>query len=255
MKINLIRILLCSLIIICSAVHATNNTIHGRLEVAANGRYLQYEDKTPFFYLGDTAWSLFHRLNREEADLYLNDRAKKGFTVIQAVALAELDGLTKPNPYGDLPLMNLDPSQPNEKYFQHVDYIVEQAESLGLHIGFLPTWGKYWKSGDATKIFTPENAKTYGRFLGQRYRDKPIIWILGGDQNVVTQEERSIIDAMAAGLREGDGGGTLSPIIRAVRVSLPHNSRMQRGLIFTCRNPPMQHATWIQVFTPSVIWH
>jgi hypothetical protein len=33
--------------------------------------------------LGDTAWELFHRLTREEADLYLKDRAAKGFTVIQ----------------------------------------------------------------------------------------------------------------------------------------------------------------------------
>ena len=50
-----------------------------------------------FFWLGDTAWELFHRLNREEADKYLKNRAE-GFTVIQAVAMAEFDGLTEPNP-------------------------------------------------------------------------------------------------------------------------------------------------------------
>jgi hypothetical protein len=38
----------------------------GGLRVAANQRYLEYDDGTPFFYLGDTAWELFHRLNREE---------------------------------------------------------------------------------------------------------------------------------------------------------------------------------------------
>jgi hypothetical protein len=47
------------------------------------GRYLVTERGEPFFYLGDTAWELFHRLTREEADLYLKDRAAKGFTVIQ----------------------------------------------------------------------------------------------------------------------------------------------------------------------------
>lgn len=56
-------------------------------------RYLVNERGAPFFYLGDTAWELFHRLTREEAEQYLQDRASKGFTVIQAVALAELDGL------------------------------------------------------------------------------------------------------------------------------------------------------------------
>jgi hypothetical protein len=42
-----------------------------------------HEGSEPFFWLGDTAWELFHRLNREEADRYLEDRARKGFTVIQ----------------------------------------------------------------------------------------------------------------------------------------------------------------------------
>ncbi|MEJ2238994.1 MAG: DUF4038 domain-containing protein, partial [Gemmatimonadales bacterium] len=68
-----------------------------RLQVSDNGRYLVTEAGNPFFYLGDTAWELFHRLNREEADLYLEQRAAQGFTVIQAVVLAEFDGLTQPN--------------------------------------------------------------------------------------------------------------------------------------------------------------
>ena len=60
------------------------------LEVSANGHYLQYADGRPFFYLGDTAWELFHRLDREEADRYLKNRSEKGYNVIQAVALAAL---------------------------------------------------------------------------------------------------------------------------------------------------------------------
>src|SRR5678815_2392146 len=112
-----------------------------RLKVSENRRYLQYEDGRPFFYLGDTAWELFHRLNREEATQYLTNRAQKGFTVIQAVVLAQLGGLTVPNPYGDLPLVEKDPARPVEAYFQHVDFIVNKAEELGLFVGMLPTWG------------------------------------------------------------------------------------------------------------------
>ncbi len=177
----------------------------GDLQIAPSRRTLQTGDGKPFFYLGDTAWELFHRVTREEASLYLENRARKGFTVIQAVALAEIDGLTVPNVYGALPLIDRDPSKPNEAYFKHVDFVVDRAQALGLYIGFLPTWGKYWKTSESN-IFTPEKARSYGRFLGQRYRDKPIIWILGGDQNVVTAEERATIDALAAGLKEGDGG-------------------------------------------------
>jgi hypothetical protein len=150
---------------------------------------------------------LFHRLNREEAQYYLRNRAAKGFTVIQAVALAELGGTDVPNAYGELALTNRDPTTPNEAYFSHVDQIVHYAEELGLFIGMLPTWGSSWKLvGRDGAIFTVENARVYGRFIGERYRHKAVIWILGGDQNIESEAEYAIIESMALGVREGDGG-------------------------------------------------
>jgi hypothetical protein len=161
-----------------------------KLTISQNRRFLTYEDGTPFFYLADTAWELFHRLNREEADRYLADRAAKRFTVIQAVVLAEMDGLHDPNPYGHRPLHDDDPARPNDAYFEHVDYIVSAAADRGLTIGMLPTWGDKWnlKWGRGPVVFTPENARTYGRWLGDRYADSPIIWILGGDRPVENGE-------------------------------------------------------------------
>ncbi|MCU0519952.1 MAG: glycoside hydrolase family 140 protein [Anaerolineae bacterium] len=181
------------------------------LKVSDNRRFLVYEDGEPFFYLGDTAWELFHRLNREDAALLLQDRAVKRFTVIQAVVLAEYEGLTVPNAYGHLPLIDNDPTRPNEPYFEHVDAIVSQAEALGLMIGMLPTWGDKWNKrwGVGPEIFTPENARLYGRWLGARYAEAPIIWILGGDRPVETETHRAVIRAMAQGLDEGDGGAHL----------------------------------------------
>src|SRR5690606_39045177 len=79
-----------------------------KLKVSENQRFLVTEDGKPFFYLADTAWELFHRLNREQAVQYLDVRASQGFTAIQAVALAELDGVEDPNAYGDLPLIAKD---------------------------------------------------------------------------------------------------------------------------------------------------
>lgn len=176
-----------------------------QIEVAPDGRHLQTQDGAPFFYMADTAWALFHRLTREEADRYLQDRADKGFNVIQAVALSELRGLDEPNAYGELPLLDRNPATPNEAYFAHVDTVVARANELGLTIGMLPSWGRYWRDGD-TQIFDPSSARSYGRFLGNRYRDAKIIWILGGDSNVRSANERAIIEAMSEGLREGDEG-------------------------------------------------
>ncbi len=177
---------------------------HGPLKVSENKRFLVHEDGTPFFYLGDTAWELLHRLNREEAERYLENRRGKGFTVIQAVGLAELDGLNTPNPYGEKPLIDNNPAQPNGKYFEHVDFIVKTAERKGLYIGLLPTWGdkvtKAW--GVGPEVFKDaSDGYAYGRFLGERYKSSPnIIWILGGDR--VADNKEAIYRAMAKGIQD-----------------------------------------------------
>ena len=185
-----------------------------RLTVSANHRYLSTSDGKPFFYLGDTAWELFHRLNREDAALYLETRASQGYTVIQAVALAEEKGLTVPNAYGQRPLLDNDPLRPDlrpgpaDDYWDHVDWIVAKANALGLYVGFLPTWGDKWnrKWGVGPEIFTPANAEAYGEWLGRRYKDAGLIWILGGDRPVETAAHQETIRAMARGLRRGDQG-------------------------------------------------
>jgi hypothetical protein len=139
-----------------------------RLAVSENKRFLVTASGQPFFWLGDTAWELFHRLNREEAERYLQNRAKLRFTVIQAVVLAELDGLEDPNPYGERPLVDNDPTKPNEAYFAHVDWIVSRANALGMYVGMLPTWGDKWnrKWGVGPEIFTVTNAEAYGEASG-----------------------------------------------------------------------------------------
>ena len=183
----------------------------GTLRVAANRRYLEFDDGTPFFYLGDTAWSLFHRLNLDEARYYLSNRSDKGFTVIQAVVISEFGEFSVPNANGDIPLIDRNPTTPNEKYFRHVDDIVKIAEESGLFMGILPTWGSGWKlvGEDTNPIFTVGNARIYGRYMGERYRDNAVIWILGGDQNIENDEEHAIIEALALGIREGDEGAHL----------------------------------------------
>ncbi len=186
-----------------------SNMVFAQLQVSPNKRFLQTADGKPFFWLGDTAWELFHRLNREEATMYLKNRADKGFTVIQAVVLAELDGLHDPNPYGERPLENDDPTKPREAYFQHVDFIVRKAAEFNLYIGMLPTWGdKVFKAhwGVGPEIFTVENARVYGKWLGNRYQnDKNIVWLLGGDRNPRNENDIALWRAMAAGIEEAVG--------------------------------------------------
>ncbi len=185
-------------------------TSAAQLRVSANKRYLIKPDGAPFFWLGDTAWELFHRLTREEAEVYLKKRAEQKFTVIQAVVLAEMDGLHEPNAYGEIPLENDDPEKPREAYFQHVDFIIDKAAEMGLYIGLLPTWGdKLFKDrwGIGPEIFNTENAKVYGQWISKRYKNKKnIIWILGGDRNPRNDTDVEIWRSMAKGIVAGAGG-------------------------------------------------
>ena len=183
---------------------------HGKIRATPDGHHLQYEDGTPFFWLADTAWELFHRLTREEIKFYLDNRKAKGFNVIQAVVLAEFDGLKRPNQDGQVPLLNLDPTQPNEKYFKLVDDVMNMALERELIMGLLPTWGdkvtQLW--GEGPVIFNEANALAYGKFLGGRYKKySNIAWILGGDRQpkVDSLDYRPIWRAMAKGIESTYG--------------------------------------------------
>ena len=130
-----------------------------RLKISQNRRFLMCDDGAPFFWLGDTAWELFHRTTIEEAEFYLENRRHKAFTVIQAVVLAELDGLNVPNSYGERPLIGNDPLKPNESYFQYVDRVIEFAGRKGMFVGLLPTWAiklSFWGTAKARLFSIPK---------------------------------------------------------------------------------------------------
>jgi hypothetical protein len=70
------RLALASLLMATTLV-STAHAAPPRLRLSDNRHFLVREGGEPFFWLGDTAWELFHRLSREQAELYLQDRASK----------------------------------------------------------------------------------------------------------------------------------------------------------------------------------
>ena len=184
------------------------------LKVHEGGRFLATEDGKPFFWQADTAWELFHRLTKPETTLYFQKRREQGFNVVQAVALAEIDGIRIPNREGAFALKRnpqacYDPDLPDldreGNYWDHVDFTFDEAEKHGIYIAFLPTWGdKYNAShwGKGPEIFTPENAERYGFWLGTRYGKRPnLVWVLGGDRPLHTWKHFEVIRAMARGIK------------------------------------------------------
>lgn len=176
----------------------------------------------PFFWLADTGWELFHRLDRKEASDYFITRKAQGFNIIQAVVLHELEAFETPNAYGDFPLIEQsialinqtpgnDPEDPLEyDYWDHVKYILEQARKQDLIIGLLPCWGEYVTPRfRARTIENKLDGYMYGFFIGdwlKEYNDN-IIWILGGDR--LPDEQPDGVDiwrSMAEGITDGING-------------------------------------------------
>ncbi len=183
----------------------------GSLQVSENGRFLQFSDGRPFFYLADTGWERFHRASREDARTYLDTRAEQGFTVIQAVALAEKDGLDVPTPAGHLPLVDDDPARPavvegpDNDYWDDVDYMIDYANSKGMFVAIWVAWGSM--VSDGPEVLDEDNADDYGRFLGERYADKDVLFVLGGDREAHQDDNTpEVWGALAEGIRETDTG-------------------------------------------------
>jgi len=179
--------------------------------VSDNHRFLARSDGSPFFWLGDTAWAVPQRLNRAESLEYLDVRAEQGFNVAQVVGISEFDGLREGNADGALPLLNLDPTTPDPKFWDHVAWLAEEAGQRGITLALLPTWGDKWNQGGGVgpEVFTPENAAIYGQWLGERFRQVELFWVLGGDRPIQNDEQLEIIRAMSRGLKAGDGGAHL----------------------------------------------
>ena len=94
------------------------------------------------------------------------------------------------NVYGDYALINEDVSKPNitpgnkfsdtaaYDYWDHVDFIVDEAAKRGIYMGMVPVWGSNVKGGKVSV----QQGEAYAKFLANRYKDNwNIIWLNGGD--------------------------------------------------------------------------
>jgi len=129
-----------------TAKHPWDN---GKLKVSENHRYLQHDNGTPFFWLGDTGWLLPERLNRDEAEFYLTECSKRGYNVVQVQTIDKVPSL---NYYGQSSMPDgFNFKNINKKdlygYWDHMDFIIKAAERKGIYIGMDCIWGGLVKDG------------------------------------------------------------------------------------------------------------
>ena len=158
---------------------------HGYLQ--PEQRVFTHADGTPFFWLGDTAWTASSRASLEEWERYLDFRDEQGYSVIQINALRQHDG-SRPHdrlPFGE----DWDLSTPNHAYFQHLDEMVAMCHERGIVPALVALWFDYvpganvdWGVPDDRRHeFSPQQARTLGRYLGARYGAYGATWLVSGD--------------------------------------------------------------------------
>jgi hypothetical protein len=193
-------------LLICTSSNAQDNSFP--LNISSDNRYLEDQNQMPYFISGEAAWSLIAQLSKEDALLYLEDRKNKGFNVLM-VNLIEHGFSNNPpfNYYGDSPFTGKTFVTPRENYFLHADYVIEEAEKLGITIMLFPIYLGYNCGSQGwcqeVKSATLEDMRSWGQFVGDRYKNfDNIIWSIGGDTN--PQQVMDELRECANGILEKD---------------------------------------------------
>ncbi len=182
-----------------------------KLKIAKNRRYFEKAEGTPFIWIADTAWTMPQRMKWDDVLFYMAKRKSQGFSVLQIVALDPESDVEMRNPAGHKALFNDDLKKVNEKYFEYLDWILDRAEEFGFYVLLLPVWGQLvvgenWMSTKFDKTVNESNAYGYGKYIGERYRDrKNILWCLGGDRQPIHKgvDYKNVWRNMAEGLAKG----------------------------------------------------
>ncbi len=190
----------------------------GWLKVSETGRYLTYGDGTPFFYLGDTAWEMGWKSNKEELVTYLQDRKSKGFNVIHTVPLSHqyLSNNGRRNQYGEDFFLDEDYYKINPRYFDYIDEIVDMANENGMLVAIVPLWGwlnELHRNPDwGDNYINIEQSKLMARYISSRYAADNVVWIVGGDDRYDTDERREFWDSFARIIKNSTGWRQLATV-------------------------------------------
>lgn len=176
------------------------------LRIAAQRLYLVDASGRPFLVHGDAAWSLIAGLRREDVERYLDDRRTRGFNAILVNLLEHRFSRNAPaNAYGVHPFrVANDYGTPDDRYFAHADWVLEQARNRGFLVLLTPSYLGY-NGGDegwyqAMRANGPARLRAYGRYLGRRYAAfDNVLWVHGGDYD---PPDKSLVREIAEGIRE-----------------------------------------------------
>ncbi len=161
----------------------------GRIRVSESGEHFVDESGKPFFYLGDTVWSVFTHTREEEWLEYLRYRSRQGYNVVQINILPQHDasgpGLGH-SPFARGSDGSYDFTSFDESYFERAERMLEAAVSFGFVPALVLLWCDYvpgtWLSKIKTGHVMPASAVApYVEFAAKRFARFNPIYLIAGD--------------------------------------------------------------------------
>ena len=168
------------LLLLSGSVHAQE--IQFPLKASSNKKYLVDQANKPVFLKGDAAWRLSYNVPLAEVKEYLIDRKQKGFNTIIVEITPDLPGPAhgnQPNLYGEFTFRDKDISKPNEKFFIHVDSVLNLCNDMNFAILLLPLYLGCCNDGWIEILHEQQNSidkcRSYGKWVANRYKKLPNI--------------------------------------------------------------------------------
>src|SRR5690606_10172441 len=138
------------------------------------GRYFEYNDGTPFLWIGDTWWNWTKRsIHFDTYAKMVDDRAAKGFNIGQLFVPGNGWGTKSSALDNEYEVM--DPA-----HVQHIEKMIRYANDKGITV-WIHGW---WSRENLDETVGEEKIRRWWRYLIHRFSAYNVIWVLAGEYNM-----------------------------------------------------------------------
>lgn len=175
------------------------------LKASENRKYIVDANNKPVFLKGCATWRIGYNVSIKEVRHFLEDRKAKDYnTLLVQISPDYNGGGNVPNVYGERIFHNANVSKPNEKFFSHVDSVLQVCSDMNFAVILFPLYLGCCRDGWLEILQQqPNNVQkvyNYAKWVTNRYKKFPnLIWASGGDHH---ETPESI--AFAKGVSEVD---------------------------------------------------
>jgi hypothetical protein len=155
---------------------------HGPVRPSLDGYTLEHADRTPFFWLADTAWNGALLSSSKDWDFYLGERKRQKFTAVQWVT-TQWRAAPNGDAQGMVAFSGKEKISVNPEFFRRLDAKADAVNKAGLVNAPVLLWAIAGRSASNNPgAFLPDDqAILLARYMVARWQANDVVWILGGD--------------------------------------------------------------------------